>query len=55
MVGHLQEVCAREQPVLYPTKNEEIYMALFHIKTFSYQVLATLLHLKRKLQHLGHK
>ena len=51
---HLQEVYAREQPVLYPAKNEEIYgIVKFHIyqKKFSCHTLL----LKRKLQHVGHK
>ena len=32
---HCQKVCAIEWPVLYPYKNKEICMALFHIRIFS--------------------
>ena len=35
---HLQEVCMCKGPVLYPAKNEEIYMASVHIKNFSCHV-----------------
>ena len=40
-------------PVLYPAKNEEIYMAFFHIKNF--QVMLRILTLKKKTSTCGHK
>ena len=36
---HLQEVYAREQPVLYPAKNEEIYHILFALYQKNFHVM----------------
>ena len=41
----VKEVCAIEGPVLYPYKNEEICVALFHIRIFCvYITIFTTLH-----------
>ena len=48
---HLQEVYAREQPVLYPAKNEEIYGIFPYQKIF----MSCYITLERKLgSQVGH-